>query len=99
MNNLAPVRNRLPTEADWKLNTEDGRARLTISRLIVLRNERINSRFEDEISFQRKCRDSTMSSHSIRACSGEDERRWLKSALMPIDSGVGSDGIRRTSRP
>jgi hypothetical protein len=37
----APVRNRFPTEADWKLKTLEGRARLTISRLMVLRKERI----------------------------------------------------------
>lgn len=37
VNSLAPVRNRFPTEADWKLKTEDGRARLTISRLMILR--------------------------------------------------------------
>lgn len=33
----APVRKRLPTEADWKLKIEEGRARLVIS-LMGIRN-------------------------------------------------------------
>jgi hypothetical protein len=96
---LAPVKNRLPTDADWKLKTDEGRARFTISRLMVFRKERISSRFEEEMDVQRACRASTMSSHSIRASVGEGERRWLKRAFMLVDSGVVSEGIRRTSRP
>jgi len=49
MNNLAPVRKRFPTLADWKLKTLDGRARLTISRLMVLMMDLISSLFSDEI--------------------------------------------------
>lgn len=96
----APVRKRLPTEADWKLKTEEGRARFTISRLMVLRNERMSSRLEDEIADQRWERPSTMESHSSRAAAeSEEERRWLKIVFMAVFSGVLLEGMRRTSRP
>ena len=67
VNNLAPVRKRFPTLADWKLKTDEGRARFTTSRLMVFRKLRINSLLEDEMDVQRAWRASTMSSHSIRA--------------------------------
>lgn len=95
--NLAPVRNRFPTEALWKLKTEVGRARFTISRLMLLRKLRISSRFSDEIPDQRRCRASTISSHSSRAAAESDERRWLKKVLTAAVSG--ESGMRRTSRP
>jgi hypothetical protein len=69
------VRNRFPTDADWKLKEEVGRTRLTISRLMVLRNERMSSRFGEGMEVQRRCRDSTMSSHSCRATVESGERR------------------------
>ena len=72
---LAAVKNRLPTDADWKLKTDEGRARFTISRLMLLRKERISSRFEEEMCVQREWRASTMSSHSIRARMESGERR------------------------
>jgi hypothetical protein len=53
VNNLAPVKNRFPTLADWKLKTDDGRARLTISRLMVFRKLRMSSLLEDEMDVQR----------------------------------------------
>lgn len=66
----------------------------------MLRKDRISSRFGEDIEFQRGCRDSTMSSHSMRASVGELVRRWLKSVFMAVVSGeVGSSGMRRTSRP
>lgn len=96
----APVRNRFPTDADWKLKTEEGRARFTISRLMVLRNERMSSRLGEDMESQSGWRDSTISSHSMRASVGETVRRWLKSVLIAVVSGeVGSSGMRRTSRP
>lgn len=67
VNNLAPVKKRFPTLADWKLKTDEGRARLTISRLIVLRKLRMSSLLEDEMDVQRAWRASTISSHSTRA--------------------------------
>lgn len=99
---LAPVRNKFPTDADWKLNTDEGRARFTISRLMVLRKERMSSRFEEDICIQREWRASTMSSHSMRAREGEEVRRWLKNVLMAAFSRsfpAGSSGMRRTRRP
>ena len=100
VNNLAPVRKRFPTEADWKLKTEEGRARFTISRLMVLRKERISSRVEEGMEVQRGCVASTIESHSLRASVEEEERRWLKKILIAVFSAeVGSSGIRRTRRP
>ena len=101
MNSRAPVKKRLPTEADWKLNTEDGRARFTISRLIVFKKERMSSRFSDVMKVQSGCRASTMSSHSFLAEIGSfDGRRWLKRALIAVVSGFWAfSGMRRTSRP
>ena len=94
------MRNRFPTDADWKLKTEEGRARLTISRLMVLRKERISSRFSEVMHSQRAWRDSTMESHSMRASVGEGRRRWLKRVFMAVVSGeVGSSGMRRIRRP
>lgn len=95
----APVRNKFPTDADWKLKTEEGRALLTISRLMVLKKERMSSRFEEVIFVQRGCRASTMSSHSTRALAGEEERRWLNKAFILVDSGDVLEGMSRTSRP
>lgn len=40
----APVRKRFPTDADWKLKDEVGRRRFTISRLMVLKRERMSLR-------------------------------------------------------
>ncbi len=100
VNNRAPVKKRFPTDADWKLKDEVGRRRFTISRLMVLRKERISSRLVDGMEVQRRCRDSTMSSHSCRARVESGERRWLKRLLMAVVSGEeGSSGMRRTSRP
>jgi hypothetical protein len=65
----------LPTEAVWKLNDDVGRSLLTISRLMVLRNERMSSFFSEEMDVQRVWRPSTISSHSIRASKGEADRR------------------------
>ena len=66
----------------------------------MLRNERISSRFGEGMDVQRRWRDSTMSSHSCRACAESGERRWLKRVLTAVVSGdEGSSGIRRTSRP
>jgi len=94
------VRKRFPTDADWKSKTEEGRARLTISRLMVLRKERMSSRFSEVMDVQSGCRDSTMSSHSMRASDGEEVRRWLKRVFMAVVSGeVESSGMRRTRRP
>ena len=94
------MRKRFPTEADWKLKTEEGRARFTISRFMVLKNERMSSRLEDEMADQRAERPSTMESHSSRAAAeSEEERRWLKSVFMAAFSGVVLEGMRRTSRP
>ena len=94
------MRKRFPIEADWKLKTELGRALLTISKLMVLRNERMSSRLEEEIADQRGERPSTIESHSSRASKGEVvERRWLKRVFMAAFSGVEFEGIRRTSRP
>jgi hypothetical protein len=59
----------------------------------------MSSSLEGDMADHRGWRDSTMSSHSMRARSGEEERRWLKKALMALDSGLESEGIRRTSRP
>jgi hypothetical protein len=100
VNKRAPVKNRFPTDADWKLKDEVGRTRFTISRLMVLRKERISSRFGEGMDVQRRCRDSTMSSHSWRARVESEERRWLKRVLIAVVSGEeGSSGMRRTSRP
>jgi hypothetical protein len=67
---------------------------------MVLRKERISSRFSLEMDVQRRCRPSTMSSHSTRAMEGDGESRWLKRVLMAVVSGrEGSSGMRRTSRP
>lgn len=100
VNSLAPVKNKFPTEADWKSNTEVGRSRLRISRLMATRKDRMSSRFEDEMPVHRGCWTSSRESHSMRAVEGRGERRWLKKALMAIVSGkIGEDGIRRTRRP
>ena len=94
------MRNRFPTDADWKLKDEVGRTRLTISRLIVLRNERMSSRFGDGMEVHSRWRDSTMSSHSCRASVESGERRWLKRVLIAVVSGEdGSSGMSLTSRP
>lgn len=71
VNNRAPVKNKFPTDALWKLKTEDGRARLTISRLMVLRNERMSSRLEEEIEDHMGERPSTIESHSSLASEEE----------------------------
>lgn len=102
VNRRAPVRKRFPTAADWKLKNEEGRARFTISRLMVLRNERISSSFSEEMDVHSSWRASTMSSHSARAASGVEARRWLKNVFMAAFSGslpATSSGIRRTRRP
>ena len=76
MNRRAPVRNRLPTAADWKLNVEEGRVRLMISWWRVERNDRISSRLEGLMEVQRGEVASMMESHSRRAVVGEElERR------------------------
>jgi hypothetical protein len=60
----------------------------------------MSSRFSEVMDVQRGCRDSTMSSHSMRASLGEEVRRWLKRVLMAVVSReVESSGMRRTSRP
>lgn len=67
---------------------------------MVLRNDRINSRFEELMADQRGERPSTMESHSSRASEGDVvERRWLKRVFMAVFSGVELEGMRRTSRP
>ena len=63
----APVKKRLPTEADWKLKMLDGRARLVISMLRVLRKERINSFFALLIALHSGWVPSTISNHSSLA--------------------------------
>jgi hypothetical protein len=97
----APVRKRFPTEADWKLNTEDGRARFTISRFMVFKKDLMSSLFSEEMNDHNGWRASTMSSHSLRAeLESDEERRWLKSSLIAVFSGLeGESGMRRTSRP
>lgn len=75
VNRRAPVRKRLPRAADWKLKVEVGRARFVISSWRVRRKERISWRGAGEIEVQRACRASTISSHSIRASNGSEERR------------------------
>lgn len=45
----APVRKRLPVEADWKLNEDLGRWRFRSSKLRSTKNERRSSRFSEEI--------------------------------------------------
>ena len=81
----------------------DGRARLTISRLRRLRNERISSFLDGVMCVQREDVDSTMLSHSRRAVMGSLDRRWLKNDLMAALSRstwpAGGSGMRRTSRP
>lgn len=96
-----PVKNKFPILAFAKLKVEVGRARLTISRFIRLKMERISSRLSLEMSHQsRWSRPSTTSSHSRRACAGSDDSRWLKSSLRECRSGsVSEPGIRRTRRP
>lgn len=53
VNSLAPVRKRFPTLADWKLKTDEGRARFTISRLMVFRKLLMSSLLEEDIDVQR----------------------------------------------
>lgn len=95
------VMKRLPIAPFVKSKVLDGRARLTISRLMRFRKLRISSFFGEEMSFQSSCRDSTISSHSSRALPESDERRALKRRRMAARSGLSgsSSGIRRTSRP
>lgn len=45
----APVRKRLPMEADWKLKEDLGRWRFRSSRFKRMKNERRSSRFSEEI--------------------------------------------------
>lgn len=45
----APVRKRLPVEAEWKLKEDFGRWRLRSSRFRRTKNERRSSRFSEEI--------------------------------------------------
>jgi hypothetical protein len=67
---------------------------------MVLRKERMSSRFDEEIADQRGERPSTIESHSSLASEGEEvERRWLKNDLMAVFSAVLFDGMRRTRRP
>lgn len=95
----APVRKRFPTDADWKLKDEVGRRRFTISRLMVLKRERMSSRFSEEMDVHSACLASTTSSHSIRARGESGERRWLNSVLIAVVSGEEeSSGISLTSR-
>lgn len=63
----APVRKRLPTEADWKLKIEEGRARLVISMLIVFKKDRMSSFLAEEMADHKGWLPSTISNHSRRA--------------------------------
>lgn len=68
-----PVKNKFPILALEKLNTELGRALLTISKLTRLNTDRMSSRFSLEMLVQSSARPSTISSHCSRACVGSDE--------------------------
>ena len=99
MKSLAPVKNKFPTEAAWKLKTEEGRARFTISRFIVLRKDRISSRLGEDIDAHKACLASTIESHSSRAADEETEvKRWLNRVFKAVFSRV-VEGINLTSRP
>ena len=84
--------------APAKLKVLDGRARFQISRFRWFRKERMSSRLEDVMEDQRSCLPSTMESHSTRAESGEEGRRWLKRDFMALEEGSDVLGIRRTRR-
>jgi hypothetical protein len=83
--------------APVKSNLLDGRTRFTISRFIQFRKLRMSSFFGREMSRQRGCTASTISSHSVRAAWYARGRRWLKNSLMAFASSL-SSGINRTSR-
>ena len=79
----APVRKRLPIEADWKLKVEvGGRFRLRISRWRWERIERINiawgvgmSAYKGDVPVRRV-------RNSVAAISDDGGRRWLKRLRM-----------------
>lgn len=100
VNRRAPVKNRFPTDAVWKLKNEEGRVRFRISRFIVLRKERINSSFWEGIFCHIGWVPSTIWCHSSRASEGWEERRWLKKVFIAVvDGELEDEGIRRTRRP
>lgn len=72
----APVKNRFPTLAEVKSNVDDGgRARFKISKLSMLKNERINSFLAGAMDFQRPEVPFTMDCHSFEAATASAGRR------------------------
>jgi hypothetical protein len=76
LNNLAPVRKRLPTLAEVKSNVDEGLDRFRISRFSRLKKDRINSVFADGMPCQRSAVPETINCHSADASMAEvDDRR------------------------
>ena len=95
-NSRAPVRKRLPRDADWKLKTlVGGRARLSISRCRWERMERMRRACGVGIGVQRGEVPVSRVWNSLEASTGSGGRRWLKRVRM----GAWVGGMRRTSLP